>query len=90
MLILAATPIGNLSDASPRLVEHLVSLKFIAAEDTRSVLKLANSLGIKLNAKIFSLHEHNEGDRLSQILDIAKDDDVLVVSDAGMPTCQRR
>ncbi len=86
MLILAATPIGNLSDASPRLVENLQSAKFIAAEDTRSVLKLANSLGIKLNAKIFSLHEHNEGDRLSQILDIAKDDDVLVVSDAGMPT----
>ncbi|WP_296630340.1 16S rRNA (cytidine(1402)-2'-O)-methyltransferase [Rhodoluna sp.] len=86
MLILAATPIGNLSDASPRLIENLQLAKFIAAEDTRSVLKLANSLGIKLNAKIFSLHEHNEGDRLDQILDIAKDADVLVVSDAGMPT----
>ena len=86
MLILAATPIGNLADASPRLIENLQSAKFIAAEDTRSVLKLANSLGIKLNAKIFSLHEHNEGDRLAQILDIAVDNDVLVVSDAGMPT----
>lgn len=86
MLILAATPIGNLSDASPRLIENLQSAKFIAAEDTRSVLKLANSLGIKLNAKIFSLHEHNESDRIDQILDIARDSDVLVVSDAGMPT----
>ncbi len=86
MLILAATPIGNLSDASPRLLEHLQTSKFIAAEDTRSLLKLANSLGVKINARLFSLHEHNEGDRLDQILEIAKDEPVLVVSDAGMPT----
>lgn len=86
MLILAATPIGNLADASPRLIEAMVESKYIAAEDTRSLLKLANSLGIKLNARLFSLHEHNEGDRLSQILEIAKDEPVLVVSDAGMPT----
>lgn len=86
MLILAATPIGNLADASPRLVEALVGSKFIAAEDTRSLLKLANSLGIKLNARLFSLHEHNEGERLGQILEIAQDEPVLVVSDAGMPT----
>lgn len=86
MLILAATPIGNLADASPRLIEAMVESKFIAAEDTRSLLKLANSLGIKLNARLFSLHEHNEGDRLSQILEIAKNEPVLVVSDAGMPT----
>jgi 16S rRNA (cytidine1402-2'-O)-methyltransferase len=86
VLILAATPIGNLADASPRLVEALTESKFIAAEDTRSLLKLANSLGIKLNARLFSLHEHNEGDRLTQILEIAQDDQVLVVSDAGMPT----
>jgi 16S rRNA (cytidine1402-2'-O)-methyltransferase len=86
VLILAATPIGNLADASPRLIEAMVESKFIAAEDTRSLLKLANSLGIKLNARLFSLHEHNEGDRLKQILEIAKDEPVLVVSDAGMPT----
>lgn len=86
MLILAATPIGNLSDASPRLVEHLTGSKFIAAEDTRTLLKLANALGIKLNAKLFSLHEHNEHERLEQLIEIAKKDDVLVVSDAGMPT----
>jgi 16S rRNA (cytidine1402-2'-O)-methyltransferase len=86
VLILAATPIGNLADASPRLVEALVQSKFIAAEDTRSLLKLANSLGVKLNARLFSLHEHNEGDRLRQILELAQDETVLVVSDAGMPT----
>lgn len=86
VLILAATPIGNLSDASPRLVEHLQNSKFIAAEDTRTLHKLANALGIKLNAKLFSLHEHNEGDRVEQMLEIAGTDDLLVVSDAGMPT----
>jgi 16S rRNA (cytidine1402-2'-O)-methyltransferase len=86
VLILAATPIGNLADASPRLIEAMVESKFIAAEDTRSLLKLANSLGVKLNARLFSLHEHNEGDRLNQILEIAQTEPVLVVSDAGMPT----
>ena len=86
MLILAATPIGNLADASPRLIDAMVESKFIAAEDTRSLLKLANSLGVKLNARLFSLHEHNEGDRLNQILEIAQTEPVLVVSDAGMPT----
>lgn len=86
MLILAATPIGNLSDASARLIEHLGSSRFIAAEDTRTLLKLARSLDVKLDAKLFSLHEHNEAERVSQLLEIAATEDVLVVSDAGMPT----
>lgn len=86
MLILAATPIGNISDASPRLLENLEVAKVIAAEDTRSVLKLANALGIRLSAKLISLHEHNETERLEQLVTLAQDGDVLVVSDAGMPT----
>ena len=86
MLILAATPIGNLSDASARLIEHLGSSRFIAAEDTRTLLKLARGLDVKLDAKLFSLHEHNEAERVSQLLEIASTEDVLVVSDAGMPT----
>lgn len=86
MLILAATPIGNLSDASARLIEHLGTSKFIAAEDTRTLLKLARGLGVKLDAKLFSLHEHNEAERVTQLLAIAASEDVLVVSDAGMPT----
>lgn len=86
MLILAATPIGNLSDASARLIEHLGTVKFIAAEDTRTLLKLVRGLNVSLDAKLFSLHEHNEAERVSQILEIAQTEDVLVVSDAGMPT----
>ena len=86
MLIIAATPIGNLADASPRLVEWLGNARFIAAEDTRSLLKLANMLGVKVQARLFSLHEHNETERVAEILEIAAEQDVLVVSDAGMPT----
>jgi 16S rRNA (cytidine1402-2'-O)-methyltransferase len=59
---------------------------FIAAEDTRTLLKLARGLGVKLDAKLFSLHEHNEAERVTQLLEIAATEDVLVVSDAGMPT----
>ena len=86
MLILAATPIGNLQDASPRLIEALTTLPYIAAEDTRTLLNLVHGLGVRHEAKLFSLHEHNESERLTQLVDLAKTADVLVVSDAGMPT----
>jgi len=86
VLILAATPIGNLSDSSARLIELLTNSSTIAAEDTRTVLKLAQGLGIQLKAKLVSLHEHNEAERVDQILDLAANSDVLLVTDAGMPT----
>ncbi|MEY4349446.1 MAG: hypothetical protein RL719_743, partial [Actinomycetota bacterium] len=59
MLIVAATPIGNLGDASPRLVSALAEVSHIAAEDTRNLRKLAGLLGVKIHAKLYSLHEHN-------------------------------
>ncbi len=86
MLILAATPIGNLADASPRLVEHLQNSHFIAAEDTRTLYKLAQALGVQVHAKTFSLYDHNEHERIDQLVEIAREHDLLVVSDAGMPT----
>lgn len=86
MLILAATPIGNIGDASVRLKQTLENAKVIAAEDTRSLLKLANHLGIKLNAELISLHEHNELQKLDRLVGIARDSDLVLVSDAGMPT----
>jgi 16S rRNA (cytidine1402-2'-O)-methyltransferase len=86
VLILAATPIGNINDASPRLLSSLQESKFIAAEDTRSLLKLANHLKIKLSAELISLHEHNESQKLERLVEIAKTQDLLLVSDAGMPT----
>ena len=86
MLILAATPIGNLADASPRLVEALTKTSHIAAEDTRTLLNLVHALGVRHEAKLYSLHEHNETERVGQLVELAKSEDVLVVSDAGMPT----
>ena len=86
MLILAATPIGNLSDASPRLREALSKAEHVAAEDTRTLKQLCGALEIKLHAKLYSLHEHNESDRIQQLVELALTSDVLVVSDAGMPT----
>ena len=86
MLILAATPIGNIGDASTRLKSTLEQAKVIAAEDTRTLLKLANHLGIKLNAELISLHEHNELQKLDRLVEIAQTAEVVLVSDAGMPT----
>lgn len=86
MLVLAATPIGNLSDASVRLKDALANAEFIAAEDTRVLRQLAGGLGIQLKAKLFSLHEHNEADRIAELIQLAAESDLLLVSDAGMPT----
>jgi 16S rRNA (cytidine1402-2'-O)-methyltransferase len=86
VLILAATPIGNIGDASTRLKSTLEQAKVIASEDTRTLLKLANHLGIKLNAELISLHEHNELQKLDRLVEIAQTAEVVLVSDAGMPT----
>jgi 16S rRNA (cytidine1402-2'-O)-methyltransferase len=83
MLILAATPIGNIGDASERLKITLAAAKVIAAEDTRTLLKLANHLGVKLAAELISLHEHNELQKLDRLVEIAKTADLVLVSDPG-------
>ncbi|MFJ2318055.1 16S rRNA (cytidine(1402)-2'-O)-methyltransferase [Glutamicibacter sp. NPDC087661] len=86
VIVLGATPIGNLSDASPRLREIMASADIIAAEDTRNFHHLAHALGIKITARVMSLHEHNEAHKLSEVIDLAAEGaTVLVVSDAGMP-----
>ncbi len=86
MIILAATPIGNLGDASTRLREALENASVVAAEDTRSTQKLMAGLGVTNRPKLISLHEHNERDRAADLIETARTEDVLVVSDAGMPT----
>ncbi len=85
MLILAATPIGNLGDASPRLREVLVNASVIVAEDTRTTSHLLSALGLKTGAKMIALHEHNEVVKAESIAELARDSDVVMVSDAGMP-----
>jgi 16S rRNA (cytidine1402-2'-O)-methyltransferase len=86
MLILSGTPIGNIGDASTRLKSTLEQAKHIAAEDTRTLLKLTNHLGIKISAELISLHEHNELQKLERLVEIAQTADLVLVSDAGMPT----
>lgn len=86
-ITLAATPIGNLADASYRLVAALGQADVIAAEDTRRVRQLAAGLDVTLDARLIAFHDHNEDARAPGLLDLAADGNrVLVVSDAGMPT----
>jgi len=86
VIILAATPIGNLGDASRRLVEALEQSTVIAAEDTRTAQRLLAALGVGNRPRLIALHDHNEKDRAPELVELARDQDVLVLSDAGMPT----
>ncbi len=83
-LYIVGTPIGNLGDFSPRAVETLQTVDFIAAEDTRVTVKLLNHFGIK--KPMISYYEHNKKDRGNDIIErIAAGENCALVSDAGMP-----
>lgn len=85
-LIFAATPMGNVKDASARLVAAIQQADVIAAEDTRKFMNLSSRLGVRFNAQLVSHFEANEAGRVGQLLDsVAAGNLVLVVSDAGMP-----
>ena len=84
-VILAATPLGNVGDASARLIQALQHADVIAAEDTRRVRNLAQALGIEISGRVVSNFDHNEQDRAHQLIDAAAAGTVLVVTDAGMP-----
>jgi 16S rRNA (cytidine1402-2'-O)-methyltransferase len=86
MLLLAATPIGNLGDATRRLVEALETASVVAAEDTRTAAQLMRGLGVANRPRLIALHEHNERDRAAELVELAREGDVLLLSDAGMPT----
>ena len=85
MIILAATPIGNLGDASRRLIEALGNAEVIAAEDTRTAIHLMRALDVENRPRLIPLHEHNELEKAAEIVALATSSDVLVLSDAGMP-----
>ncbi len=85
-LVLAATPIGNVDDASVRLRELLATADVVAAEDTRRLRALVGRLGIEVRGRVVSYHEHNEAERAADLLDVvAGGGTVVVVTDAGMP-----
>lgn len=83
-LTLVGTPIGNLSDMSPRAIEALAACDLIAAEDTRVSLKLLNHFGI--NKPLVSYYEHNKRERGAMLCDrLLAGENVVLVTDAGMP-----
>ncbi|MBA0048950.1 16S rRNA (cytidine(1402)-2'-O)-methyltransferase [Mycobacterium sp. NPDC050853] len=86
-LLLAATPLGEPGDASPRLREALAKTSVVAAEDTRRVRALAKSLDVQISGQIISFYDQNEASRIEPLLaDLHAGYDVLVVTDAGMPS----
>ena len=83
-LYIVGTPIGNLSDLSPRAVEVLKNVDLIAAEDTRVFSKLAHHFDIK--TKTVSCHEHNEKEVVDSLVEkMLNGMSIATVSDAGMP-----
>lgn len=86
-IVLAATPIGNVGDASVRLRECLETADLIAAEDTRRLRDLVSRLGLTVTAPVMAVHDHNERDRAGDVVAAAlAGQTVVLVSDAGMPT----
>ena len=87
MLVLAATPIGRVSDASPRLAELLASADVVAAEDTRRLRRLTTELGVTVGGRVVSYFEGNERERTPELVAaVAAGSTVLLVTDAGMPS----
>jgi len=87
MLILAATPIGQVSDASARLAQVLATADVVAAEDTRRLKRLVGELGIEIGGRIVSYFEGNEEKRTVELVQELKGGaTVVVVTDAGMPS----
>ena len=82
-LYVVATPIGNLEDVSRRALRILREVKLIAAEDTRKTKRLLTTYDIK--TPMTSYHEHNKQAKLNYILNVLKEGDVALVSEAGMP-----
>jgi 16S rRNA (cytidine1402-2'-O)-methyltransferase len=86
MLIFAAAPLGNPRDATLRLCDALKSVPYVAAEDSRRFKRLCDDLAIAPVAQVISFFEGNEQERLGQLMEIlSTGDDLLVITDAGMP-----
>ncbi|MET0838404.1 MAG: 16S rRNA (cytidine(1402)-2'-O)-methyltransferase [Marmoricola sp.] len=86
-LVLAATPIGRVEDAPPRLAAELVAADVVAAEDTRRLRRLAADLGIEIPGRVVSYFEGNEHFRTASLLEsLVAGDRVVLVTDAGMPS----
>lgn len=86
-LVLAATPIGNLADASQRLRELLSTADVIAVEDSRRLISLVRGLGLEYTGRVVTTHDHNEQQRAEELIrTVQEGGTVLLITDAGMPT----
>ncbi|GAA3182017.1 16S rRNA (cytidine(1402)-2'-O)-methyltransferase [Streptomyces virens] len=86
-LVLAGTPIGDVSDAPPRLAEELAGADVVAAEDTRRLRRLTQALGVTPRGRVVSYFEGNESARTPELVEeLAGGARVLLVTDAGMPS----
>ncbi|MBO1287795.1 16S rRNA (cytidine(1402)-2'-O)-methyltransferase [Streptomyces sampsonii] len=86
-LVLAGTPIGDTSDAPPRLAAELERADVIAAEDTRRLRRLTQALGVHTTGRVVSYFEGNESARTPELVEeLAQGARVLLVTDAGMPS----
>jgi 16S rRNA (cytidine1402-2'-O)-methyltransferase len=86
-VVLAGAPLGRFEDASARFARALAEAPVIAAEDTRRLRRLAADLGVTPAGTVLSFFEANEQGRVPQLLDhLNAGRDVLVVTDAGMPS----
>lgn len=87
VLVLAATPIGRVGDAPPRLAEELATADVVAAEDTRRLKRLTTDLGVTVSGRVVSYFEGNETARTPVLLEaLLAGERVLLVTDAGMPS----
>ena len=86
VLVLTATPIGDVADASPAMVAALVEADVIAAEDTRRLRDLLRRLGVETSARVVSYFDGNEASRVGVLMDALRSGErVVVATDAGMP-----
>ena len=84
MLYLCATPIGNLQDMSPRIIETLRHVDLIAAEDTRNSIKLLNHF--EIHTPMTSYHEYNKVEKAYTLIEKMKaGEDIALITDAGTP-----
>ncbi len=87
IVYLAATPIGNVADASPRLVEILQNADVVAAEDSRRAVRLFRELGIRAEGSLVSFYDAVEEAKSAELVSrAAQGATIVVITDAGMPS----
>ncbi|MBR4486524.1 hypothetical protein IKS57_04120 [bacterium] len=85
-LIVISTPIGNLNEINNRAIQAFKENNYFICEDTRNIKQLFSLLNLSFTNKTFiSYHKYNEKHRLNEVLEILKNNNLVLVSDAGYP-----